>query len=496
MVRISLSLSHTHTHSLSLFHFLSHTRFSHTHTYTHSLSHTLCLTHTLSFSLSGTKLQSEVSILLTEKSITEESVELVLKEIADFEAYVRRLEKEMLELSRIESDAKGVLDEAGKNELRNQKIRLDREFGGMLVKIGDRKERLKVFEEKLQALDRARQVKESELSDLERKLVVLLEEQQNELDQIKIRQEKRMERKIDSLYIKKSTNHNGGGGGSHSSSEGKGGYQGPTPAQKKEAEQLMNSTETLMKFGFMSMSMTYFSSLNMIRAIKAVGAIDTNIEAAMANSIQNGTPFKPPIPGMKSNQEITDAHHSSTALVEKKIYPSASEFQPSLKGGEFVKNTDIEVHRWSVEDVCDWVATLSLSQYREAFQDASIDGPFLYDINDEDLRNVLGIEHGLHRKKIMNSIKRLRQIDTGKGGLAQQESIAVRNITNPVLQSALGQKMTIAGVTSAGLSRSDSMISMSQEQSTLTRKKSTLSNGILFRVFHVCSIIIFIIIVI
>ena len=54
----------------------------------------------------------------------------------------------------------------------------------------------------------------------------------------------------------------GGGGG--------GGYSGPSVAEKKQAAQLMQSTETLMKFGFMSMSMTYFSSLNMIRAMRTV----------------------------------------------------------------------------------------------------------------------------------------------------------------------------------------------------------------------------------
>ena len=30
-----------------------------------------------------------------------------------------------------------------------------------------------------------------------------------------------------------------------------------------------------MKFGFMSMSLTYFSSLNMIRAMRATGALET-----------------------------------------------------------------------------------------------------------------------------------------------------------------------------------------------------------------------------
>jgi hypothetical protein len=51
---------------------------------------------------------------------------------------------------------------------------------------------------------------------------------------------------------------------------GGGGHVGPSMKEKKQAAQLMQSTETLMKFGFMSMSMTYFSSLNLIRAMRTV----------------------------------------------------------------------------------------------------------------------------------------------------------------------------------------------------------------------------------
>ena len=58
----------------------------------------------------------------------EESVEALLEEISEFEQGVTQLEKEMHQLSRIESEAVGVLDEEAKYELREQKMRLDREF--------------------------------------------------------------------------------------------------------------------------------------------------------------------------------------------------------------------------------------------------------------------------------------------------------------------------------------------------------------------------------
>ena len=73
-------------------------------------------------------------------------------------------------------------------ELRENKMRLDREFSAMLVKIADRRETLSVLEKQLQTLDRTRSAKKDELRQLERKLVVLLEEQHLELESIKARQ--------------------------------------------------------------------------------------------------------------------------------------------------------------------------------------------------------------------------------------------------------------------------------------------------------------------
>ena len=127
----------------------------------------------------------------------------------------------------------------------------------------------------------ARQGKEEQLRTLERKLVVLLEEQQRELHKIRRRQEARGDlleqaRKGDANALALATAGGVGGGGG-------GGYSGPSVAEKKQAAQLMQSTETLMKFGFMSMSMTYFSSLNMIRAMRTVSTQDTVMAALHQN---------------------------------------------------------------------------------------------------------------------------------------------------------------------------------------------------------------------
>ena len=310
----------------------------------------------------------------------------------------------MHELSKVEVETEARLTEKQRVEIRESKVRLDKEFGLMLQKIARHRETLKTKETLLQQIDRSKKLKSNELRDLERKLVVLLEEQQQSLSEIKQRQQKMNSRMIEDYPVVKGSNKaivlkNGSNNITTSSSSSSssavasntndGHWKGPTPAQKQQAVNLMQSTETLMKFGFMSMSLTYFSSLNMIKAVKSVGAMDTVLAAAQAHK----------------------AHYSGsgggnkTAIQEN----TGGDFRRSLKPGEVSRGATLDVANWSIDDCGKWLETLCLGQYRECFQDATIDGSFLYDLNDEDLRNTLGIEHKLHRKKILNSIKRLKK---------------------------------------------------------------------------------------
>ena len=356
----------------------------------------------LEHKLHATKLQSDVTLLTQEKMGAEEQVEALLEEISGFEEGVRTLEKEMHQLSKVESEAAAYMDDESKYELREQKIRLDKEFGEMLGKIGGRKEMLLDLEAKLSAIDKARQTKEEELRMLERKLVVLLEEQQNELDAIKRKQDLR-------ATMGDASGGGGGEGGSTSTAlvvasaggKGGGGGSGPSLQEKRQAAQLMQSTETLMKFGFMSMSMTYFSSLNMIKALRTVSAQDT-VMAALAD-----------VQAQRASAALGVPNGGGGGLgISGGGSLGKNQFLPDLKAGQFGGQEALRVSAWSVEDVAKWLHTLSLGQYAEAFIDAAIDGEFLYDINDDDLKNTLGIEHRLHRKKILNCVHRLKIAET------------------------------------------------------------------------------------
>lgn len=69
-----------------------------------------------------------------------------------------------------------------------------------------------------------------------------------------------------------------------------------------------------------------------------------------------------------------------------------------------------EVRFWSTADVGYFLTTLGLGQYREAFEEAAVDGDFLLALNPNDCADVLGVEHTLHSKKLFLAIDKLRPI--------------------------------------------------------------------------------------
>ncbi|OQR88276.1 hypothetical protein ACHHYP_06976 [Achlya hypogyna] len=326
----------------------------------------------LEYKLYGTRLQSEVQLLVDEKVKTEASVEALLKEISEFEEGVHVLETEMHALSKIETEATGVLDEHAKWQLREQKMRLDREFGTMLKKIADRREKLVVLGTTLHQLDQARHAKEEDLRGLERKLLLLLEDQQRQLQGIKAKQAKRSQVLVD---IAGGVTEPGPLGTDVGGPTAAAAASAVSPEQRQEANALMESTETMMKFGFMSMSMTYFSSMNMIKAMRQIGAHHTFLESAAAIHAHAGAP---------------------------------TPFQADPPPGSFPGQQPLLVSAWSVNDVGRWLDTMALGTYKQAFSDGSVDGALLYDLNDHDLRYSLGIEHDLHRKKILQAVDRLK----------------------------------------------------------------------------------------
>ena len=92
------------------------------------------------------------------------------------------------------------------------------------------------------------------------------------------------------------------------------------------------------------------------------------------------------------------------AIIEQKL---AAEEQRKLLEAPFPEKTE----EWTVDDVCRWLDTIALSQYKRAFGEGAVDGSFLTELRNEDLRDILGMEHELHRKKVLVMIDKLRPLD-------------------------------------------------------------------------------------
>lgn len=334
--------------------------------------------------LHATKIQSELSLLHQEKDKMEKQIEFHLTEVSNFDRTISELEKKMHQISKFERETFGVLASPKQVELQEEKRRMDEEFSETLNKIADRKIKLEQLESTFEQLMRTRQEKFGQLKSLEGKLAVLLDAQDSALENIR----RKKEEKIDSILpprpsqtevvLQKHTQHHAATPGHlplDNNTANNYYYSGPSEKDKMQAAKLIGSTEQMMKFGFMSMSLTYFSSLNMMKAMQRVAVND-----AMGHH-------------PTSVEQSQYSQQTPTAMIHNQSMDKAAA---------------VKVESWSVNDVSKWLASISLSQYQPSFKEGAVDGSFLCELTDDDLRNTLGVEHRLHRKKILFSIHCLK----------------------------------------------------------------------------------------
>ena len=90
------------------------------------------------------------------------------------------------------------------------------------------------------------------------------------------------------------------------------------------------------------------------------------------------------------------------ARIARQLWPRKSEGSESHQ----------DINSMDVGSVSRWLATMDLKKYVSKFEDASVDGKLLANLTDEDLQEI-GVDHGVHRKKIL-----MRRDDLVRQGLA------------------------------------------------------------------------------
>ncbi|OQR92874.1 hypothetical protein ACHHYP_03147 [Achlya hypogyna] len=297
-----------------------------------------------------------------------------------------------------------------RNEREKKKKELEAEFTSVFHDVQLKKQALSDMEAKLSDMEATRLRKDREFARMQRNLMELLEEQKYELDMIR---EKGIE-----LETATATSAAAAAATAMKAKE-----------HEKKSQAIFESTEELMKFQFMSMSLSYFSSLNMLKSLRDINAdttaaaisstAETAATAAAAAAAAN-------IPTMQRLQlgssELMDA-----ASKKKKAELAERQKREDEAKAALLQPFPNAMRDWTIDDVQRWLEVLSLTQYKAAFREGAVDGALLLELRPEDLSDILGVSHKAHLLKILVSRKKylpLSQHEKGQLAAALQEDKA------------------------------------------------------------------------
>lgn len=293
-----------------------------------------------------------------------------------------------------------------KAEREKKKKDLEAEFASVFAEVQQKRQELAGMEDKLADMEATRMRKDREFARLQRNLMELLEEQKLELENLR---EKGIE-----LETATATSAAAAAATAMKAKE-----------HEKRSQAMFESTEELMKFQFMSMSLSYFSSLNMLKNLRDINADTTS--AAITSTAETAAAVAAAaaaanIPTMKRLQ-VGGADLMMAASELKK-----TELAQKLQQEEDAKAAQQralpgEVQNWVVDDVGRWLDSLSLGQYKKAFAEGAVDGAFLLELRPEDMSEVLGVSHKLHVRKILVARNKLLP-------LSQQEKMQIDAVSH------------------------------------------------------------------
>ena len=259
-------------------------------------------------------------------------------------------------------------------ERERKKKELEAEFAGVFAEVEKKKNELARLENRIADMEATRKRKDREFVRLQRNLMELLEEQKVELDSLR---EKGIE-----LETATATSAAAAAATAHAAKE-----------NERRSRAMFENTEELMKFQFMSMSLSYFSSLNMIKSLRDINADTTS--AAVSSSAQTAAAAAaaaaaaniPELIHLKLGTE--DLLDASTKKKQQQIIEQKRKAEEQRALLEQPFPTDVADWMWKtlagglIQSHC-----LNMCIYR-----ASVDGQFLTELRNEDLRDVLGVEH-------------------------------------------------------------------------------------------------------
>ena len=178
---------------------------------------------------------------------------------------------------------------------------------------------------------------------------------------------------------------------------------------EQKTKAIFQGTEELLKFQFMSMSLGYFNSLNMLKSLRDMNSDTTS--SAITSSAQTALAAATAataanIPTMK---HLKLGAHDVIDAIAKKRELDARERDRKIEEAKMAMETVFpeDVREWNIKHVGQWLDTLVLGQYKAAFEEAAIDGMYLLELIEKDLESALGMKHEVRMGKHRFSCGRL-----------------------------------------------------------------------------------------
>merc|ERR1711871_1572320 len=293
-------------------------------------------------------------------------------------------------------------------EREKKRQELETEFAAVFAEVDKKKKAIARLETALGDMEATRERKDREFRRLQKNLMQLLLEQKEELDELREK----------GIQLETATATTAAAAAA-------------TAAKAKEHDErskvVFNQTEELMKFQFMSMSLSYFSSLNMLKSLRDMNAdttsaaIATTAEAAATSSAAAAAAN---LPGMQKLDLGASDFVEMSIQKKKEELRAFEDAEQKAKKALHTKLPDA-VRLWTVSNVCSWLESLQLDQYVTAFKEATIDGSFLMELREEDIVQILGVKHKLHVRKILTQREKLKP-------LSMEETAKVRALEHEV----------------------------------------------------------------
>ncbi|CAH0604788.1 unnamed protein product [Chrysodeixis includens] len=81
-----------------------------------------------------------------------------------------------------------------------------------------------------------------------------------------------------------------------------------------------------------------------------------------------------------------------------------------LVGEEVPHKLSQQVPLWSIEDVREWVKQIGFSEYATNFYESKVDGDLLLQITEENLKEDIGLQNGIRRKRFTRELQQLKKM--------------------------------------------------------------------------------------